>query len=211
MQQQTALLSPRDIAWHQHWGLILSSCIKKHEEAAQFAASHRRKYALDNVSTATRLLEPKAFPLMLKQTIFNEDGSVKEIQESVWNSASRSNPLADEVRVRAAKKQAAARAVVRVESRDDRQDAIMDPVTGLYIELGRTNREARPNSAVQGVRLVNFEHGATYAGGGKAVQEAQQQKREYDAMPPAQAEKSKAEKIAELERKIAELVGQLQK
>lgn len=216
----TALLSPRDVAWHQHWGLLIRSHIQKLVEADNFNVSHKKKYIFDNVGTTSRLLEPKAFPLNLRHVVYDLEvdkagnitggsGSIKEIQETVWNAASRTNPLVDEVRVRAAKKQAAARNVVKVESRDDRQVAMIDPVTELYVDLGRTNEEVRPNRAVQALRKVDFSRVALYSGGASAVKAAQKEKQKYDAMPPAAADKSKAEKIADLEQKIRELMGLL--
>jgi hypothetical protein len=215
-----ALMSPRDIAWHNDWQLRLTSWIKKFEEQALFVQAHSKTYVVDTVTSNSRLLERGAFPLQLRHTLFNleadskanitgGDGSVKEIREVIWNAAARTSPLVDEVRVRAARKQAAARMVRKVETMDDRQVAILDPVTELYVDLGRTNAEARPNSAVQGLRQVNFERGSLYSGGAKAVRDAVKQRQKYDAMPPVVAEKSKAEKVAELERKIAELMGLL--
>jgi hypothetical protein len=215
MQQQTALMSPTDLAchngWRDHFALLAKSMAQKAEEAEHFRLSHRKKYAFEEATSTSRLLEPKAFPLLLRHTLFNEDGTVMEIQESVWNSNIRVSPLADEVRVRAAKKQAAARSVVKVESRDDRQVAILDPVTELYVDLGRTNAEARPNSAVQALRKVDFSRGALYSGGQSAVRAAMKQAAKYSAMPAATAEKSKAEKIRELEQRIAELTNSLRK
>jgi hypothetical protein len=64
---------------------------------------------------------------------------------------------------------------------------------------------------VQALRKVDFARGALYSGGQSAVKAAMRQAAKYSEMPVATAEKSKAEKIRELEQKIAELVGQLRK
>jgi hypothetical protein len=208
------LMSPRDIAWHNDWMLRVTSIIKKHEEAAQFAASHKRTYVVDTVTSCARLHTAEAHPLMLKHQVYDEFGAIKEIRESVWNAGSRTCPLANEVRVRAAKKQVAARLVRKVESMDNRR--IIErieilPGESWDIDCGRTEEEKLPHTAIQGGRTTDFARGGMYSGGQQAVKQAMKAKAKYDAMPPKEAEKSKAEKIAELERKVAELMGLLKK
>lgn len=154
------------------------------------------------------LRDKGSYPLMQRVFRgFRPDGDSWEAvwEEEQWNG--KSNPLELTARVRAAKKQAAARMVRKVETADDRHVWLYDAELEEYQHQGRSEAEVRPSSAVQGVRGTNFERGGIYGGGTKAVREAVKKRKEYDNVPKENAEELRKAKIAELERKIEELMG----
>jgi len=159
------------------------------------------------------LREKGSYPLM--QRVFRGfvpagDGWDPVWEEEQWNG--KSNPLELTARVRAAKKQAAARMVRKVETADAKHVFLIDVETEMYFDLGRREGEVRPASAVQGVRGTNFDRGGVYSGGTKAVREALKKRREYDELPKAKsAEELRLEKIQELEDKIKLYMGMLKK
>lgn len=159
-----------------------------------------------------RLLARDAFPLMASRTCGvapDGDGWALVTTTEQWNVGSK-NPLNFTIRARGARKQAAARMYAPVESMDDRQVSLPPDDFGVSVDLGRNEAEVRPNFALQGVRGTNFERGATYAGGARAVKDAMRKRREYDAAAPVAretAEELRQRKIVELEEKIRQLMG----
>lgn len=164
-----------------------------------------------------KLRDRDAFPLMqriAKGAIPDGDGWTTVWEEEQWNG--KSNPLELTAKVRAARKQAAARMVRQVETADNQHvwllnfEAEEDDVD-QYFYQGRNEAEVRPASAVQGVRGTNFDRGGVYAGGTKAVREALKKRKEYDAVPKQSAEELRLIKIADLERRVRELMGLMKK
>ncbi len=163
------------------------------------------------------LRERGAFPLIQRVcvgAIPDGDGWETVWIEEIWNG--KSNPLELTARVRAAKKQAAARMVRSVETADDRHVWLVNVAAeeddeDQYFYEGRNQGEVRPSSAVQGVRGTNFDRGGIYSGGTRAVREALKKRKEYDAVPKENAETVRLAKIAELERRVRELMGLMKK
>lgn len=165
-----------------------------------------------------KLRDRDAFPLM--QRIYkgvrpDGDGYEEVWEESQWNGKA-ANPLELSTRVKLAKKQAAARMVRKVESADDQHVWLVNTAAeegdeDQYFYQGRNEAEVRPASAVQGVRGTNFDRGGVYAGGTKALKDAIKARKEYDAVPKQTAEEMRLEKIADLERRVRELMGLIKK
>ena len=163
-----------------------------------------------------RVAEPGAFQLFAREYMGARpcgDGWETIVEERQWNvtpktKRTQKNPLNLQLRIKPPRKQTAARAVRPVETMDDRHVYIIDPTTEMYFDLGRNEDEARPNTAVQGVRKVNFDMGAKYSGGVQAIREAMRKRKEYLAGPKEQsAEEVRNTKIADLERRIREIMG----
>lgn len=158
-----------------------------------------------------RLALPGEFPLRLRRTFGvrpDGDGWEPVVDDTVWNG--RQNPLVMTIRTRAPRKQGAARMVRKIESMDDRQIVLPMTDDGQLVDLGRNVAEVRPNTALQGVRGTNFDMGAKYAGGQKAVRDFRKQARAYSAPPKTRdkVDPRKAE-IERLEMKISQILGLL--
>jgi len=138
------------------------------------------------------------------------DGWEEVWEESRWNDGKK-NPLELTYKCIVARKQAAARMVRAIESRDDRRVYLIDTETEMYFDLGRNEGEVKPNSSVQGFRQTDLERGGIYSGGLKAMREALKKRQQYDEQPVQKksAEAVRLEKIEELENRIKELMGLL--
>lgn len=163
------------------------------------------------------LREKGSYPLMqrvARGAVPDGDGWTTVWEEEQWNG--KSNPLELTARVRVAKKQAAARMLRQVETADNRHVWLVNTAAeegdeDQYFYQGRNEAEVRPASAVQGVRGTNFDRGGIYSGGTKAVREAIKARKAYDAIPKQTAEDMRLQKIADLERRVRELMGLMKK
>lgn len=162
-----------------------------------------------------KLRDRDAFPLMqrvAKGAVPDGDGWEVVWEENRWNG--KTNPLELSTRVKVAKKQAAARMMRKVETADNQHVWLLnlnakEEDEDQYHYLGRNEAEVRPASAVQGIRGTNFARGGIYSGGTKAIKEAIKKRKEYDQVPKQTAEDLRLIKIADLERRVRELLGMM--
>lgn len=143
------------------------------------------------------------------------DGWETIVEEGRWNLTPKTQqpsktPLNFKLRTKPPRKQTAARAYIKAESRDDKHTYIIDPATEMYFDLGRNEGEIRPHGPAQDFRTTNFAMGAKYAGGTKAIREALKARKEALAPPkPVKltAEEARRKEIEDLEKQIKQLLG----
>lgn len=168
-----------------------------------------------------RVSAPDAFHLYAREYLGARpcgDGWETVVEERQWNVTpkmhrTQKNPLNLRLRIKPPRKQAAARMVRPIEAMDDRHVYVVDVEDpDMYFDLGRNEGEVRPNSAVQGMRGVNFDMGAKYSGGQAAIREAMRKRKELLAGPKKEsAAEVRNTQIADLERRIKALLGLVKK